>query len=153
MIEDYAYAGLDFRGDPDLILPEDTQWGDIGKKVTNFSSFKMFLYFIILNVFWFCTFCRRLTPRRIDNKDVGAYRPAGSSPIQRRGEEIVPVPQHAVDYFTVEQNLEGLMHDIPDMSLDEVPQNDQRHTVGVPASMGRLLRRVVRTLVCYRDHH
>ena len=45
MIEDYAYAGLDFRGDPDLILPEDTQWGDIGKKVTNFSSFKMFLYF------------------------------------------------------------------------------------------------------------
>jgi hypothetical protein len=103
--------------------------------------------------FWFCTFCRRLTPRRIDNTDVGAYRPAGSSPIQRRGEAIVPVPQHAVDYFTVEQNLEGLMHDIPDMSLDEVPQNDQRHTVGVPTSMGRLLRRVVRTLVCYRDHH
>jgi hypothetical protein len=24
MVEDYAYAGLDFRGDPDLILPEDT---------------------------------------------------------------------------------------------------------------------------------
>jgi hypothetical protein len=45
------------------------------------------------------------------------------------------------------------MHDIPDMSLDEVPQNDQRHTVGVPTSMGPLLRRVVRTLVCYRDHH
>jgi hypothetical protein len=53
----------------------------------------------------------------------------------------------------VEQNLEGLMHGIPDMSLDDVPQNDQRHTVGVPASMGRLLRRVVRTLVCYREHH
>ena len=45
------------------------------------------------------------------------------------------------------------MHDIPDMSLDEVPQNDQRHTVGVPASMGRLLRKVARTLVCYREHH
>jgi hypothetical protein len=51
MIEDYAYAGLDFRGDPDLILPEDTQWGDIGKKVTNFSSFKMFLYFYHIKCF------------------------------------------------------------------------------------------------------
>jgi hypothetical protein len=57
------------------------------------------------------------------------------------------------DYLTVEQNLEGLMHGIPEMSLDEVPQNDQCHTVGVPASMGRFLRRVVRTLVCYREHH
>jgi hypothetical protein len=39
MVEDYAYAGLDFRGDPDLILPEDTQWGNIGKKVSNFVIF------------------------------------------------------------------------------------------------------------------
>ena len=73
--------------------------------------------------------------------------------MQQRGEAVVLVPQHAADYFTVEQNLEGLMHDIPDMSLDEVPQNDQRYTVGVPASMGRLLRRVARALVCYREHH
>jgi hypothetical protein len=36
MVEDYAYAGLDFRGDPDLALPEDAQWGDLGKKHTNF---------------------------------------------------------------------------------------------------------------------
>ena len=39
MVEDYAYAGLNFRGDPDLALPEDAQWGDIGKKYTNFSRF------------------------------------------------------------------------------------------------------------------
>jgi hypothetical protein len=39
MIEDYAYAGLDFRGDPDLALPEDAQWGNIGKKYTNFLTF------------------------------------------------------------------------------------------------------------------
>ena len=39
MVEDYAYVGLYFRGDPDLILPEDTQWGNIGKKVTNFLIF------------------------------------------------------------------------------------------------------------------
>ena len=32
MIEDYAYAGTEFRGDPDLPLPSDSQWGDIGNK-------------------------------------------------------------------------------------------------------------------------
>jgi hypothetical protein len=36
MIEDYPYAGLEFHGDPDLSLPEDAQWGDIGKKYTKF---------------------------------------------------------------------------------------------------------------------
>ena len=53
----------------------------------------------------------------------------------------------------MEQNLEGLMHDVPDMPLEEIPRCDQRHTVGVSASMGRLLRRVARTLACYREHH
>jgi hypothetical protein len=44
MVDDYAYAGLDFRGDPDLALPEDAQWGDLGKKYT---------HFLFLNVFEF----------------------------------------------------------------------------------------------------
>lgn len=30
-IYDYAYAGLDFRGDLDLSLPPTARWGDIGK--------------------------------------------------------------------------------------------------------------------------
>ena len=29
MIEDYTYAGTDFRGDPDLSLPPGAHWGDI----------------------------------------------------------------------------------------------------------------------------
>ena len=89
----------------------------------------------------------------IDNTDVGAYRPAGSSLVQHRGEATVVVPQYAEDYLTVEQNLEGLMDDVPDMPLEEIPRRDQRHTVGVFASMGRLLHRVARNLVCYREHH
>ena len=32
MIEDYAYVGTDFMGDPDLPLPPSAQWGDISKK-------------------------------------------------------------------------------------------------------------------------
>ena len=30
-IDDYAYAGVDFRGDPDMPMPEGAQFGDIGK--------------------------------------------------------------------------------------------------------------------------
>ena len=32
MVEDYAYAGMDFSGDPDLLLPPGGQWSDLGKK-------------------------------------------------------------------------------------------------------------------------
>jgi hypothetical protein len=42
MVDDYTYAGMDFRGDPDLALPEDSQWGDLGKKYTHFFLFKCF---------------------------------------------------------------------------------------------------------------
>jgi hypothetical protein len=89
----------------------------------------------------------------VDNTDVGPYRPPGTSPIQRRGEVAAVVPQYAEDYQVVEQNLEGLTADIPDMTLEEVPRRDQRHTVGVSAAMGRLLRRVARAVVCYRERH
>ena len=45
MIEDYAYAGIDFRGYPDLPLPLGAQWGDIGKK-QNPKMVIMFLCFL-----------------------------------------------------------------------------------------------------------
>jgi hypothetical protein len=32
MVDDYAYVSVDFRGDPDLVILEGFQWGDIGKK-------------------------------------------------------------------------------------------------------------------------
>ena len=32
-IDEYPYAGVDFRRDPDLILPDGAQWGAIGKNV------------------------------------------------------------------------------------------------------------------------
>jgi hypothetical protein len=65
----------------------------------------------------------------------------------------VPVPQYVEDYQVVEQNLEGLTVDIPDMPLEEVPRRDQRHTVGVSGSMSRLLCRVAWAVVCYREFH
>jgi hypothetical protein len=53
----------------------------------------------------------------------------------------------------VEQNLEGLTADIPDMTLEEVLRHDQRHTVGVSAAMSRMLHRVAREVMCYRERH
>ena len=34
MIKDFPYAGMDYRGDPNIPLPAGMQWGDLGK---NFS--------------------------------------------------------------------------------------------------------------------
>ena len=65
---------------------------------------------------------------------MGPYRPPGTSPIQREG-EVAATPQYVEDYQVVEQNLEGLTADIPNMPLEEVPRRDQHHTVGVLGSM------------------
>ena len=43
-IDEYCYTGMDFRGDLDLPLPMDTQWGDIGMISFFFLSF-VFLSF------------------------------------------------------------------------------------------------------------
>jgi hypothetical protein len=53
MVDDYAYVGLDFRGDPDLVLPEDAQWGELGKKYTIFVLLDVFMNFIICKCFYF----------------------------------------------------------------------------------------------------
>ena len=46
-IEDYAYAGTDFRGALDMPLPPGVQWGDIGKKQDS-KMLIVFLYFYVL---------------------------------------------------------------------------------------------------------
>jgi hypothetical protein len=113
----------------------------------------MFLNFLSYsNVFVLYVCPKNNTKLFVDNTDVGPYRPLGTSPIQRRG-EVAVAPQFAEDYQVVEHNLEGMTADIPDMTLEEVPQRDQRHTVGVSTSMSRLLRRVAREVVCYHERH
>ena len=52
------------------------------------------------------------------------------------------------------QNLEGIAQGIPDYArLADVPLAYQRHTVGVPSRLHRLLRRLVRAVTCYHEHH
>ena len=77
MVEDYAYASTDFRGDPDLPLPLGAQWGDIGKK----QNPKMEIVFLCFNVLYFLCVVMRL---KCFHEDVGAARPRGSFPLDRR---------------------------------------------------------------------
>ena len=44
MIEDYTYVGTDFRGDPDLPLPPNEQWGDMGKKQNSKMEICVFVF-------------------------------------------------------------------------------------------------------------
>jgi hypothetical protein len=88
-----------------------------------------------------------------DDTDVGPYQPPGTSPIQRRGEATLVVRWDVEDYEAVEQNLEGLTTDVPDIAIGEIPRRYQRHNVGVSESLSRLLRRVAREVVCYRERH
>ena len=46
MVEDYAYAGTYFTGDPDLPLPPGGQWGDIGKKQETLTIENVFMFFL-----------------------------------------------------------------------------------------------------------
>ena len=45
MVKDYAYAGTEFTGDPDLPLPPGGQWGDINKKQETLKWMKCFYVF------------------------------------------------------------------------------------------------------------
>ena len=53
----------------------------------------------------------------------------------------------------MEENLERLTLDIPDASIDDLLMHYQRHIVGVPSHFSHLLRRVVRDVMCYHEHH
>ena len=59
----------------------------------------------------------------------------------------------AEDYKAVERNLEGLTTSIPNMAIREIPRRYQCHTVGVFESINRLLCRVARAIMCYRERH
>ena len=50
-IEDYPYAGIDFRGDPDMPLPPGSAYGDIGNESRPLLFFKIFEVFNFFCVF------------------------------------------------------------------------------------------------------
>ena len=84
--------------------------------------------------------------------DVRGARPGGSSPLDRRaGARFVPQDDDVMG--ELEENLERLTLDIPDVSIDDLPLRYQRSTTGVPSRFSRLLCRVARAIMCYHEHH
>ena len=84
--------------------------------------------------------------------DVGAARPGGASPLDRRaGARFVPQGNDITR--ELEENLERLTLDILDASIDDLPPRYQRPTAGVPGRFSRLLRRVAQEVMCYHEHH
>jgi hypothetical protein len=70
-----------------------------------------------------------------DDTDVGLYRPPATSPIERQGEVALVARWDAEDYEAVEQNLEGLVANIPDITIGDIMRRYQYHTVGVSESL------------------
>ena len=83
------------------------------------------------------------------------FRPPGSSPIHRCGDigVVVGWGVETKDLEEIEQNLEGLTMDIPDITVDDLPWHYQHHTIGFLTSIGRLLHRVAWAGVCYHEKH
>jgi len=54
MYRDYAYAGTDFRNDPDMVLPPGSRWDvDLGKKkfFCHFDFYEFFGIFVQMYVY------------------------------------------------------------------------------------------------------
>ena len=63
------------------------------------------------------------------------------------------VPQGDDVIGELEENLERLILDIPNASINCLPLRYQRATVGVPGRFSRLLHRVAWAVMCYHEHH
>ena len=53
----------------------------------------------------------------------------------------------------VQEQVESLTLGIPDVRIDELPLQLQRHTTGVPRRWTRLLRMIAQDVTCYHEHH
>ena len=84
--------------------------------------------------------------------DIGAARLGGASPLDRRAGACF-VPRGDDITGELEENLERLTLDIPDVDIDEIPMRYHRSIVGVPDRFSRMLRRVAREVMCYHEHH
>ena len=54
---------------------------------------------------------------------------------------------------TVQEKVESLTLGIPDVRIDELPLQLQRHTTGVPRRWTRLLRMMAQAVTCYHEHY
>ena len=107
---------------------------------------------MFLHIQVFCNTCLSLTTSIYMYADVGVERPADLPHNLRRAQPAADPQVEGEDDLV--QNLEALTRGIPDYGrLADVPRTYQRHTVGVYTRVHRLLRHLVRAVICYHEHH
>ena len=86
--------------------------------------------------------------------DVVPERPANMSLIARQIPYDFDPQGKGGEEDEILHNLEGITLGVLDYAhFDDVPRAFQRHTVGVPNRIHRLLRRLVQAVTCYHEHH
>ena len=53
----------------------------------------------------------------------------------------------------LQEQVESLTRGLPDVQIDELPLQLQRHTIGVPRRWTRLLRMIAQTVTYFHEHH
>ena len=84
--------------------------------------------------------------------DVGLASTRGSSPIDRRYGDIF-VNCGDDEMTKLEENLNRLTLDIPNILVHDLPKRCQRHNTGVLGHFNHFLCRVVRDIMCYHENH
>lgn len=115
-IEDFPYVGMDYIGDPNILLLVGTQWGDLGENV----SFCCFQFFQFLFVF-----CLLRLIIRNSYVDMGPIWPVGLQSFDRHDDHPIRVValnlELAEALVELENNLERLTIDIPEIKMDDLP--------------------------------
>jgi len=127
-IEDWPYAGMDFRRDLDMQLPTREQWDDGGKTLDHIIFYILFfmIFFRFFHVYVLMMNSICPNDELYGIVDVGQVRPVGLAPEVRRDAQGIialawaPPANDMVE--TVARNLEGLIAGIPDyMGIEEFP--------------------------------
>ena len=92
--------------------------------------------------------------------DVGPVRPAVRPRVpvvspagETAGRVILRDLDVAETLTAVQEQVESLTLGIPDVRIDELPLQLQRHTTVVPRRWTRLLRMIAQAVTCYHEHH
>ena len=115
-VNKYCYAGMDFNGDPDLPLPTDAQWGDIGMN-SFFIFYVVFDVLHIYNVFG----CASITNMHFCfGADVGPVRLEGKPRHMRRA-KVPSAGESERVLHQVERCLDRLTTAIPPTEIEDLP--------------------------------
>ena len=146
------YAGMDFPGDPNLVLPAGDQWSAIGK-ISDHIPVYCFYNVLVLSFI-------KTNQDSCAHADIGLVWLA----VRLRAPAVVPATEAvgrvvlrdldvAETLAALQDQIKGLTLGIPDVRTDELPLRLQRHATGVPHRWTRFLRMIAQAMTCYHQHH